>query len=147
MSVTFEDMYDEFEAQVTANFTGHKELDDNVLIENNSELKLAKGFCVEWKDGSNAERSLNGKSVRQTVIVTNTLANRGNFTDIAARKKAVKDIIANCNTLIEYVESNPQLNGKACLVTFVSHPGPELIFDREMKAYLMIQATYQLEWF
>lgn len=146
-SVNFEDMYDEFELQVATIFTGHKELDDNIMIENNSELKLVKGFCVEWSTADNAERSLSMKSVRQTVKVTNTLKNDGNFTDIAARKKAVKDILSNCNRLIEYVEENPQLNGKACLVTFINHPGPELIFDREMKAYLMIQATYQLEWF
>jgi hypothetical protein len=146
-SLTFADMYDEFEAQVATIFTGHKELDDNVLIENNSELKLNKGFCVEWKDADNSERSLNGRSTRQTVIVTNTLKNAGNFTDIVARKKAVKDILEFCHTLVEWVEENPSLNGKACLVTFVNHPGPELIFDREMKAFLMIQATYQLEWF
>lgn len=146
-NLLFADMYDEFEAQVALIFNDHKELDDNVMIENNSELKLEKGFCVEWKDANNTERSLNGKSVRQTVIVTNTIKNLGNFTDKVARKKAVKDILENCHRLVEWVEQNPQLNDKACLVTFTNHPGPELIFDRDMKAYLMIQATYQLEWF
>lgn len=145
--IDFESMYDEFELQVATTFNDHKELDDNEFIENNSELKLMKGFCVQWGEADNAQRSLNKKSVRQSVTVTNTLANDGSFNDIAARKKAVKDIISNCNRLIQWIEENPQLNDRAVLVTFVNHPGPELIFDDNKKSYLMIQATYQLEWF
>lgn len=147
MSIAFTDMYDEFETQVATILTNHKELDDNIMIENNSELKLQKGFCVEWKDANNTERSLNCKSIRQTVIVTNTLKNAGNFTDIVARKQAIKDILENCHTLVEWIEQNPQLNDKAVLVKFINHPGPELIIDQNNKAYYMIQATYQLEWF
>lgn len=143
----FGEMFDEFELQVKTAFDGHKELVDNVVIENNSELLLKKGFCVEWRDADNTERMLNGKSVRQSVLVTNTLANNGAFEDIAKRKQAVKDIILNANKLIEYVEENPQLNGKAVLVKFINHNGAEFIIDRENKTYLMIQATYQLEWF
>lgn len=146
--ILFTDMYDEFELQVATVFNDHHELDDNIMIENNSDLKLIKGYSVEWRDADNTERSLsNGKSVKQTVIVTNTLANDGNFTDIAARKKAVKDILENCHRLVQYVEDNPQLNDKACLVSFVNHPGPQLIFSEKEDAYYMIQATYQLEWF
>lgn len=146
--ILFTDMYDEFETQVATVFSDHQELDDNVMIENNSELKLIKGFCIEWRDAENSERLVsNGKSVKQTVVVTNTLANDGNLTDIIARKQAVKDILENCHRLVQYVEDNPQLNDKACLVSFVNHPGPDLIFDESEKAYLMIQATYTLEWF
>jgi hypothetical protein len=148
MSILFADMYNEFELQVATLFgTDHKELDDNILIENNSELKLEKGFCVQWTNADNSERSLNGKSIRQTVIVTNTLKNLGNFTDVTARKRAVRDILENCHRLVEWIEQNPQLNDNAVLVEFIGHPGPELIIDQSNKAYLMIQATYQLEWF
>lgn len=147
MSLLFTDMYDEFELQVATVFNDHKELDDNVLIENNSELKLKKGFCVEWRDAENTQRMMsNGKSVKQTVIVTNTLSNDGNNTDIIARKKAIKDILENCHKLVQWVEDNPQLNDKAAQVNFLNHPGPQLIFDGK-KEYLMIQATYTLEWF
>lgn len=146
-SINFSDMYDEFERQVKELFGDHKELDDNVLIENNSELKLQKGYCIEWKDADNSERLLNGRSTRQNVTVTNTLKNVGNITDIVARKKAVKDILENCHRLVVWAEENPQLNDKAVLLAFRNHPGPELLIDRENKAYLMIQATYQLEWF
>lgn len=143
----FGDMFDEFELQVKNIFVNHKELTDNVVIENNSELQLKKGYCVEWRDADNTERMLNGKSVRQAVLVTNTLANNGAFDDIPMRKKAVKDILINCNNLIQYIEDNPTLEGKAVLVKFINHNGAEFIIDRENKAYLMIQATYQLEWF
>jgi hypothetical protein len=143
----FSEMFDEFESAAATIFSTHQELDDNILIENNSELKLKLGFCLEWKDVQNTERHLNGFSAKQTCVVTNTLANDGFDNDVATRKLATKTILQNCSNLIEWVEENPHLNAKAASIKFLDHPGPEQIFDENKKAYLMIQATYTLEWF
>lgn len=144
----FSEIYDEIYKVVKEALIDHVELDDNVVIENNNDRKLQKGFAVSFNGAQNTNQQLDClMSAKQSVVITNTLANFGSELDLEARKKAEKSLFENCYKIVKEIEQNTQLNGTVELVSFDSHNGIELLISNEEKIYYMIQATYSVEWF
>jgi len=146
--MNFSTIHDQIFVAVKEALPEHKELDDNVVIENNNSLKLNKGFCIEFRGARNTNRVVDClMSVAQDIVITNTLSNRGTETDIEARKRAEKAILEDCYKIVKAIESNVQLDDTCEKIEFSSHNGIELIISDDEKTFLMVQATYSIEWF
>lgn len=138
--------YDALITQVVTSLAMHQELDDNVVIENNSELKLKLGFAIEWGAADNTEKTLDcNESIKQTVYITNTIAVRGTLLDKTARKTAEKALLENCYTLAVAIGKNPQLDNTCDHCKFSGHNGIEPLFDDNNKVFIMTRSTYTIE--
>jgi hypothetical protein len=153
-----EDAYDAFHATVidAINTYGstltpaieYKELNDNVLIENNNELDLRNGFAVEFAGDVNAETMLSGNTeLNQTVYVTFTTANNGTLRNNTKRKEAEKRLLAIKDQVVRAIGRNPQLNDTVAKCIYKQTDPVALIMNDEEKVYLMIRSTYEIGYF
>jgi hypothetical protein len=150
--------YDEFHTVVTAALNAYgaaltpavefKELDDNLIIENNDNKKLKNGFAVRFEGDQNDGRQLSEiTGVNQTVFVTFTTANFGTIRDTDKRKAAEKKLLAMKDSVKVAIGANPQLNDTVASCLYVGTDPVELILDDNEKLFLMVKSTYTISYF
>lgn len=156
--MTIENAYDVFHSIVASALQAHgaamatpvefKELDDNLIIENNDNKKLKNGFSVRFESDSNTGVDLSGiTGINQTVYVTFTTANFGTIRDTDKRKDAEKKLMAMKDAIVLAMALNPQLDDTVARCIYQGSDPIELILDEDEKNYLMIRSTYTIGYF
>lgn len=144
------DVYDAIYTVVSGLFTsvsGYRELSDPVLIDNNDEMSLAKGYSVYFGVASNTNRQLDCKySIQRDVMITLTRAVRGTHKDVAAMKTIDKALLEDQHLLIKNFEQNYNIGTVTARRDFVTDGGIERVLG-ENKMFTMIQTVFQIEYF
>lgn len=150
--------YDKFHEIVAAALQAHgetfnpviifKELDDNLIIENNDNKKLKNGYCIRFEGDTNANTMLSGVTeLDQLVYVTFTTANFGTIKDTDKRKDAEKKLMVMKDKVMKAIGGNPQLDDTVAKCLYQGSDPVELILDEDEKNYLMIRSTYTIGYF
>ncbi len=145
----FQDIYDAIDTIVGTIYSDHAELAENVFIEENHNEALLKGYCFQVgpiSQGSNRQIDCHF-NVDATVVITNTLACFHTKEDLAERKEAEKTILENFFKMVKESEQNNQLNETVSKFDFISNNGIEYIRGQDQKQYLMIQSTYNFNFY
>jgi hypothetical protein len=125
-----------------------KELDDNVIIENNDNKKLKNGFAIQFVGDTNGAIELSGHTyINQTVYVTLTTANFGTIRDISERKDAEKMLLAMKDSVVKAIGFNPQLDDTVAKCVYEGTDPIEFILDEQEKNYLMVRSTYTIGYY
>lgn len=150
--------YDIFHSTVSATLATHgsvlvpavdfKELDDNLIIENNDNKKLRNGFSIRFEGDQNDGVDLTSITrITQTVYVTFTTANFGTHKDTDKRKDAEKKLLAMKDAVVLAMALNPQLDDTVARCIYQGSDPIELILDEDERNYLMIRSTYTIGYF
>lgn len=153
-----EDAYDNFHALVETTLTNYgatltpvvlfKELEDNIIIENNDEKRLKNGYSIQFGPDTNNNTELSGHTyMDHLVYVTFTTANFGTLRDIDKRKDAEKKLLVMKDSLVKAVGSDPQLSGIVARCLYSGSDPVELILGEDEKLFLMIRSTYTIGYY
>lgn len=140
-------IYDTLRVRMATIFPDHKELPYNQTINLNDGLFLTQGWAVYFADAINTNRLLSCQlSLSRNVNITLSRKVFGLDRDVTTRVTVEKNLLEDHLILIKDIEKDPDLNGAAAKILYISDLGIQTLFSEQMH-YLYIQTIFSIEYF
>lgn len=139
-------IYDKLIEFVQSKLPDHKELRDNVVIENNSDKDLALGFAVSFGASNQANINLDCPLYcTQEVVVAITQANDGSDEDRNIRKRSEKKILGHRDDVIKLTYTDNDLDGLCTKFDFTGADSiQDVIKDQDGHRFLLIEMRFTI---
>lgn len=140
-------IYDNIHAAMSALFPSKLEMSDPVVIENNDGATLDDGYGIAISSGVNTNRQLcDSYSVERTFTITLSKLNPGTHKSITIYDNTSKALLEELHLLIQNINSNVAIRNSVSVIDWLSDGGIER-FSGDSKQFLIIRATFKLEYF
>lgn len=140
-------IYDNIQTAMATLFPTKLEMADPLNPENNDEKTLANGWGVHIGFASNTNRQLcDTYSLSRDIIITISKINAGSHRSLSIFDNTNKALLEELHQLIQTINSNTAIRNSVSVIDWISDNGIER-FSGESKQFLIIRATFRLEYF
>lgn len=146
ISTAIDALVSRIETVLDASTNGYTRIPNPYLVEDNTELKLKKGYGVAFLNGTNTQRQVNCKfSVSRTMEVVLTRLYTGSEENAVTRASLEKLLFEDQYKIINDLEQDLTINGATMYTRWETDSGIEFVAG-ETGRFLMLKTQFSLEY-
>ena len=137
--------YDAFRTIIAGLYTGHRELDNPYVVENNGDIEMKLGFGITVGDAVNTTRTVSNRATIARsfgVVLTRSIGSVKH--DVSARIAGEKLLLEDASLAIKYFEQTPTPSG-ITQARYESDDGITFL-DTDRFNYMILRVTFMVEY-